>query len=138
MPTKILSHLTKGCKCWWHFINIGYKDFLSYSSTKATPCSLPTNEDTIQRFLNLRSNIHYEKKMCFATSLATQFLNCIGHLQLTIFICYECYWTSCKNCNSCNSLYIRCNSLQLNYNFVTTTPFQLLCNSPMIHNVILT
>jgi hypothetical protein len=28
-------------------------------------------------------------------------------------------------------IYIWCNSLQLYYNFVTTTPFQLLCNSPM-------
>ncbi len=37
-----------------------------------------------------------------------------------------------KNCKSCNLSYIQCNSLQLNYNFVTTTPFQLLCNSPMI------
>jgi len=31
-----------------------------------------------------------------------------------------------------NSSYIWCNSLELNYNFVTTTPFELLCNSPMI------
>jgi hypothetical protein len=28
---------------------------------------------------------HYEKKGCFATSLATQFLNCIWDLQLTIY-----------------------------------------------------
>jgi hypothetical protein len=74
---------------------------------------------------------HYEKKRCFATSLATQFLNCIGHLQLTIFICYDCYQTSYKSCKSCNSPYIWCNSLQFNYNFVATIPFQLLCNSPM-------
>ncbi len=72
------------------------------------------------------------KKRCFAISLATQFLNCIEHLQLTIFICYECYRTSCKNYKSCNSLYIWCNSLQLNYSFVVKIPFQLLCNSPMI------
>jgi hypothetical protein len=78
-----------------------------------------------------------KKKRCFATSLATQFLNYIGHLQLAIFICYECYRTSCKSRKSCNSPYIWCNSLQLNYNFVTTH-FQLLCNSPMIHNVMLT
>jgi hypothetical protein len=71
------------------------------------------------------------KKGCFATSLATQFLSCIGHLHLTVFICCECYQTSCKSCKSCNSLYIRCNSLQFNYNFVTTIPFQVLCNSPM-------
>ncbi len=68
------------------------------------------------------------KKGCFVTSLATQFLSCIGHFQLTVFICCECYWKSCK---SCNSPYIWCNSLQLNYNFVATTLFQLLCNSPM-------
>ncbi len=77
---------------------------------------------------------HYEKKKrCFATSLTTQFLSCIGHLQLTIncILHYECYWTSCKSCKSYNSLYIQCNSLQFNYNFVATTHFQLLCNSPM-------
>jgi hypothetical protein len=33
---------------------------------------------------------HYEKKGCFATSLANQFLNYKGHLQLTIFIHHEC------------------------------------------------
>jgi hypothetical protein len=49
---------------------------------------------------------HYEKNGCFATGLKTQFLNCIGHLQLTIFICYECYQISCKNYKSCNSPYI--------------------------------
>jgi len=31
--------------------------------------------------------------------------------------------------NICNSPYTHCNLLQLNYNFVTTTHFQLLCNS---------
>jgi len=44
---EFLSNLSKGYKCSWHFTNIGYKNFLSYSSTRATPCSLPTNEDTI-------------------------------------------------------------------------------------------
>jgi hypothetical protein len=43
---------------------------------------------------------HNEKKCCFATGLAIQFLNCIGHLQLTVFICYKCYRTGCKSCNS--------------------------------------
>ncbi len=55
--TQFLFNLTKGCKCSWHFTNIGYKVFLSYSSTRATPCSLPTNDDTIRRLLNLMSNI---------------------------------------------------------------------------------
>jgi hypothetical protein len=55
--SQFLSNLTKGCKCSWHFTNIGYKDFLSYSSTRSTPCSLPTNEDIIQTLLNLGSNI---------------------------------------------------------------------------------
>ncbi len=31
----------------------------------------------------------YEKKVCFAISLVTQFLSCIEHLQLTVFIYYE-------------------------------------------------
>jgi len=69
------------------------------------------------------------KKGCFVTSFATQFLSCIGHLQFTVFICCECYWTSCK---SCNLSYIWCNLLQLNYKFVATTLFQLLCNFLMI------
>jgi hypothetical protein len=38
-------------------INIGYKDFLSFSSTRATPCSLPTNQGIVQRLLNLGSHI---------------------------------------------------------------------------------
>jgi hypothetical protein len=33
---------------------------------------------------------HYEKKRCFATSLATQFLSWKGDLQLIVFICREC------------------------------------------------
>jgi hypothetical protein len=36
---------------------MGYKDLLSYSSTIATHYSLPINEDTRQRLLNLESNI---------------------------------------------------------------------------------
>jgi hypothetical protein len=66
---------------------------------------------------------HYKKKRCFAIGLVIQFLSCIGHLQLTIFISCECSQTSCKSYKSCNSPYIRCNSLQFNYNFVTTTLF---------------
>ncbi len=84
------------------------------------------------RRCNMSKIDHYEWKRCFATSLATQFLSCIKHLQLILFICCECYWTSCKSCKCYNSLYIWCNSLQLNYSFVATTLFQLLCNSPMI------
>ncbi len=52
-----LFDLTNGCKCSWHLINIGYKDFLTYSWIRATFCSFPTNEDIIQRLLNLGSNI---------------------------------------------------------------------------------
>jgi hypothetical protein len=33
---------------------------------------------------------HYEKNGCFATSLAIQFLSYIGHLQLIVFIHFEC------------------------------------------------
>ncbi len=36
---------------------MGYKDLLSYSSTMATPYSLPINENTIWKLLNLESNI---------------------------------------------------------------------------------
>ncbi len=54
---QFVFNFTKGCKCSWHFTNIGYKDFLSYSSTRTTPCSFPTNEDIIPRLLNLRSKI---------------------------------------------------------------------------------
>lgn len=38
-------------------INIGYKDFISYSKITITPCSRPTNEDIIQMLLNLGFNI---------------------------------------------------------------------------------
>jgi len=75
--------------------------------------------------LGKHGNIHYEKKRCFAIGLAIQFLSCIKHLQLTIFIRCEYYQ------RSYNTLYIQCNSLQFNYNFIITTLFQLLCNSPM-------
>jgi hypothetical protein len=76
--------------------------------------------------------ITMRKKRCFAIKLVTQFLSYIKHLQLTVFMHCACYQTSCKSCKSRNSLYIWCNSLQLNYNFVVTTPFQLLYNSLMI------
>jgi hypothetical protein len=33
---------------------------------------------------------HNKKKRCFTTSLATQFLGCIKHLQLIVFIGCEC------------------------------------------------
>jgi len=68
--TKLLSNLTKGCQCLWHLTNIGYKVFLSYFSTKATPCSLSTNDHTIQRLLNLGSNIKksYYGLSCFHIS----------------------------------------------------------------------
>jgi hypothetical protein len=46
MLAKTLSDFARRCKWWWHFNNMGYKDLLSYSSTIATPCSLPINEDT--------------------------------------------------------------------------------------------
>ncbi len=55
--TKKQVYLTKGCRCSRHLINMGYKNFLSFSSIRTTPCSLPTNEDTIQRLLNLGFNI---------------------------------------------------------------------------------
>jgi hypothetical protein len=45
--------------------NIGYKNFLSYSSTRVTPCSLPTNEDTILRLLYLKSSM---KKLYYGLS----------------------------------------------------------------------
>jgi hypothetical protein len=74
---------------------------------------------------------HYEKNGCFVIGLATQFLSCIKQLQCIIFICCECYQTSCKSYKSYNSPYIWCNSLQLDYNFIATTFFQLPCNSLM-------
>jgi hypothetical protein len=81
----------------------------------------------------IRNRLHsLWKEGVFAIGLATQFLNCIRHLQLIVFICCECYSTSCKSYKNCNSPYIKCNSLQLNYNFVARTHFQLLCNFPMI------
>ncbi len=39
------------------FNNMGYKGFLSYSSTIATLCFLPMNEDTRRRLFNLGSKI---------------------------------------------------------------------------------
>jgi hypothetical protein len=41
---------------------------------------------------------HYEKRGNFATSLATQFLNCMTTLQFIVFLCCECYWRSCMSC----------------------------------------
>jgi hypothetical protein len=37
-----------------------------------------------------KTSKHYEKKRCFTIGLLTQFLSCKEHLQLTIFISYEC------------------------------------------------
>jgi hypothetical protein len=55
--TIFLSYLTKGWKCSWHLIIIGYKDFLSYFLIRTTPCYLSTNEDTIWKVLILGFNI---------------------------------------------------------------------------------
>jgi hypothetical protein len=38
------------------------------------------------------------EKECFTTGLVTQFLNYRRHLQLIVFICRECQWTSCMSC----------------------------------------
>ncbi len=86
-------------------------------------------------FASRWDTLYYEKNGCFVIGLAIQVLICIGHLQLIIFMCYECYRISCKSCRNYNSPYIWCNSLRLNYNFVTTTSFQLLCNSPMTRTI---
>jgi hypothetical protein len=59
---------------------------------------------------NIQSHL---KKRCFAIGLTTQFLSCNDHLQLIVFLHFECYWTSCMSCKSCNSSYIWCNSMQL-------------------------
>jgi hypothetical protein len=63
---------------------------------------------------------------CKCMHFAKNIMKKKGVLQLIVFIHYECYRTKCKSCNSPS---IRYNSLQLNYNFVTTILFQLRCNS---------
>jgi hypothetical protein len=55
--TLFFYDFIKGWKCSWHLTNIGYKNSLSYSSTRLTPSSCPTNENNIQRLLNLGSNL---------------------------------------------------------------------------------
>ncbi len=72
-------------------------------------CYVNINITILLIFMIATSN-HYEKKGCFATSLATQFLSCSGHLQLIVFICCECHQTNYNCCKSCNSSYIQCNS----------------------------
>jgi hypothetical protein len=53
---EFVFDFTKRCS-WQHLTNIEYKDFLSYSSIRATPCSLPINEDYVWRLLYLGSSI---------------------------------------------------------------------------------
>jgi len=48
---------------------MGYKDLISYSSTIATPCSLPINEDTRLRLLNLGCNIKENILWAFFSSI---------------------------------------------------------------------
>jgi hypothetical protein len=62
-------------------------------------------------------NMHYEKKRCFATGLAT-------HHVYTL-------WMLSDKLQKLQELQFAIYMVQLNYNFVTKTPFQL-CNSPMI------
>ncbi len=71
------------------------------------------------------------KGVFFAIGLAIHFLNSNDHLQFSIFLCCECYWTSCMNCKNYNSLYIWCDSLQLDCNNYFSTTMQLS------HNVML-
>jgi hypothetical protein len=81
------------------------------------------------------SKSHYEKKWCFATSLVTEFSNCIwtlaSHHIYMLWVLLD-KLQKLQSYKNCNLLYIWCNSLQLNYKFVTTIPFQLLYNSLMI------
>ncbi len=51
------------------------------ASTIAHACEKNPSLDHRRNFA-----IHYQKKTCFATSVAIQFLSCIGHLQLIVYI----------------------------------------------------
>jgi hypothetical protein len=66
-------------------------------------------------------NKHYEKKGCFATHLATNYI-------------YTPWMLTDKlhQLQNYNLRRIRCNSLQLNCNSIKTTHFQLMCNSIII------
>jgi hypothetical protein len=117
-------HMVKSNKkrC-WNLINISIISFL------------PTQLNYVEKWELVIGlffcSLWKKKKKCFATSLTTQFSSCIWHFQLIVFIHHGCYRTSWQNCKNCNSSFIWCNSLKFNYNFFTTTHFQLLCNSPM-------
>ncbi len=77
---------------------------------------------------NCKIQFHYEKKGCIIIGLATQFLNCIEHLQFTVFICQECKWTICMNYrviihHICNAIHLQfyqnnsfSNTMQPHYN----------------------
>jgi hypothetical protein len=63
----------------------------------------------------VKNNNHYEKKGCFATSLATHCIDTLGVLT--------------NKLHEVVGLQLIVYMMQLNYNFVKTINFQLLCNS---------
>ncbi len=70
-PSKVVSFTNGPSRCAFAF---------DLGTLKKTWISRPTKVDI---------HIHYEKK-CFAIDLAIQFLSCKGHLQLIVFILWEC------------------------------------------------
>ncbi len=82
--------------------------------------------------LSIFHSLHDEKKWCFAIGLATQFLSCNDHLQLIVFLHYECYQISCMSCKvathrtysatHCNSIATMLKPLIFNY---YASPLQL-------------
>jgi hypothetical protein len=51
------------------------------------PGVVPLKGEWRKRYKKLM--LHYEKKWCFVIGFVIRFLNCIGHLQFTIFMHYE-------------------------------------------------
>ncbi len=81
----------------------------------------------------------HQIKGCFEIGLAIQFLNCNDHLQLTISLHCECYWTSCmsyKVATHCISMQLIAIQLQLCQNHSFSTIMELHYNYS--HNVMLT
>ncbi len=71
-------------------------------------------------FCNLACNSIFELQWPFAT---------------LCFYTHECYRTSCMSCKRCNSPYISHSSATHYNSIATTTPFQLLCTSPMTKTI---
>ncbi len=115
----------------WTIIEWYFVQFESYIYLKITMFSNITMKKRVfcNSFLELQKTLANSLYLYVMTS--NKQVAWIAKLQLTIYMVQLIVFI-CHELQSCNTIYIWCNSLQLNCNSVKTTNFQLLFSSIII------